>query len=60
LGYEPNGDAIQLRKDVPTRMLRFRMTRSWWQANLAADDVRIEGLEPCLALLGAEPVDGAR
>jgi RimJ/RimL family protein N-acetyltransferase len=60
LGYAPAGDSVKLRKDVPTRMVAFRMTRSWWEANLAAGDVGIEGLEPCLALLGAEAGGGAR
>ena len=52
LGYEPNGDVVQLRKDMPTRMPRFRMGRASWEARLAADDVVITGLEPCLPLLG--------
>ena len=53
LGYTPNGDLIQLRKGVATRMERFRMERSWWHDNLASDDVTIEGLAPCLPLLGS-------
>lgn len=60
LGYGPCGDSINVRRDVPARTLRFRMERRWWDANLAADDVEIEGLEPCLPLLGAQPVDSAR
>ena len=51
LGYEPSGDTIELRKDVPTRMVRFRMARSWWEENVAADDITIEGVEACLPLL---------
>jgi RimJ/RimL family protein N-acetyltransferase len=51
LGYAPNGDTIELRKDVATRMERFRMERSWWEEHLAADDVAIEGLDACLPLL---------
>jgi RimJ/RimL family protein N-acetyltransferase len=52
LGYEPNGDLIQLRGDIPTRMPRFRMTRERWEEHVAADDITITGLEPCLPLLG--------
>ena len=51
LGYQPCGDTIMLRKDVPTRMERYRMTRSWWEDHLAADDVILEGVEACLPLL---------
>lgn len=53
LGYEPTGDAIEVRRGVPTRMLSFRMHRSSWEDRLRDDDVEIVGLEPCLALLGA-------
>jgi RimJ/RimL family protein N-acetyltransferase len=55
LGYRPTGDTIELRNDVPTTMVRFRMDRSWWEANVAADDVTIDGLEPCLPLLQGRP-----
>jgi len=55
LGYEPCGDAIHARREQPARTLHFRMQRAWWEANLRRDDVQIDGLEPCLALLGAAP-----
>ena len=55
LGYRPTGDTIELRNDVPTTMVRFRMDRAWWEANLAADDVTIDGLGPCLPLLQGPP-----
>lgn len=55
LGYEPVGDAIELRKGVPARMVRFRMTRSWWEQHLASDDIAVDGLDPCLPLLVATP-----
>ena len=58
LGYRPTGDTIELRKGVPTTMVRFRMDRSWWEANPAADDITIDGLEPCLPLLQGPPGDG--
>jgi RimJ/RimL family protein N-acetyltransferase len=55
LGYQPTGDAIEFRKDVPTTMLRFRMDRSRWEADLAAGDITIDGLERCLPLLQGPP-----
>ena len=57
LGYVPNGDLIALRKDVPTRMERYRMTRTWWEEHLASDDVTLEGVEPCLPLLDPPGAD---
>lgn len=54
LGYEPNGEDLVLRRDTePTRMLRFRMPRGYWETNLRRDDIELDGLEPCLPLLGA-------
>lgn len=55
LGYRPAGDTIELRKDAPTTMVRFRMARATWEAEVAADDVTIDGLEPCLPLLQGPP-----
>ena len=55
LGYEPTGEAIDVREGATARMRHYRMDRSWWEANLRRDDITIEGLDPCLALLGAEP-----
>jgi RimJ/RimL family protein N-acetyltransferase len=56
LGYEPNGSAIELRRDVPTQQWRFRMDRARWESAGWPDDITIDGLEPCLALLGAAGV----
>ncbi len=55
LGYADVGDSVEVRRGVPTRMLRFRMPRSHWESRLRSDDVEVEGLEPCLPLLGAVP-----
>jgi RimJ/RimL family protein N-acetyltransferase len=52
LPYEPNGEDVLLRRDQADRMLKFRMTRERWEA-IRRDDIAIEGLEPCLPLLGA-------
>jgi RimJ/RimL family protein N-acetyltransferase len=60
LGYEPNGERLELRRGAPTRQLQFRMSRDAWAARGRGADVRIAGLEPCLALLGAEHVESAR
>ena len=52
LPYEPNGEDVLLRREVADRMLKFRMTRAAWES-VRRDDIAIEGLEPCLPLLGA-------
>ena len=51
LGYEPNGESIELRRDQPDTQLHFTMTRAQWKAR-RRDDITIEGLEPCLELFG--------
>ncbi len=50
LGYEEIGDEVLLRRDRPTRQLRFRLERAAWEAR-RRDDIDIVGLEPCLPLL---------
>ena len=54
LGYEPNGEQVALRGEVPARSLGFRMTRERFAA-IPTGDIEIAGLEPCLAMLGLEP-----
>lgn len=51
LGYEPNGDSIEMRRDTADRQLHFAMTRGQWLTR-RRDDIEIEGLEPCLDLFG--------
>lgn len=51
LGYEPNGEKVEVRRGEPARLLLFRMTRAMWQQR-RRDDIEIEGLEPCLELYG--------
>lgn len=51
LGYAENGWKIDDREGKPAKHLRFVMTRADWEAT-RRDDITIEGLEPCLALLG--------
>jgi RimJ/RimL family protein N-acetyltransferase len=50
LGYEPNGDSIEPRRDGVDRQLRFLMTRERWEQR-RRQDIEIEGLEPCLEMV---------
>jgi RimJ/RimL family protein N-acetyltransferase len=52
VGYEDNGVELKLREGKPDRQVRFWMDRARWEAR-RRDDITIEGLEPCLPLLGA-------
>lgn len=51
LGYEPNGESIEPRRDKADRQLHFLMTRARWEER-RRDDIEIEGLEPCLGMFG--------
>lgn len=51
LGYIENGFAVDDREGTAARQLRFVMTRADWELK-RRDDITIEGLEPCLPLLG--------
>ena len=55
LGYQPNGEDSMVRRGQVARLLRFRMPRAHWETELRRDDIELEGVEPCLALLGAGP-----
>jgi RimJ/RimL family protein N-acetyltransferase len=55
LGYEPNGRSVRAREGEPATMLMFAMSRQIWEAR-RRHDIVIEGLEPCLPLLGLAPV----
>lgn len=52
LGYEPNGWTVEPRREGADRQLHYVLTRERW-AQCRRDDIRIENLEPCLALFGA-------
>jgi len=54
LGYEANGDNIELRRDQPDRMIKLKLVRAVWEAR-RRDDIVIENLEPCLELFGPAP-----
>ena len=51
LGYEPNGESVEMRRDKADTQLHFVMTRAQWLTR-RRDDIEIEGLEPCLDLFG--------
>jgi len=51
LGYEPNGVEMDLRRGEGQPLRRFRMTREAWEQQ-RRKDIRIEGLAPCLDMLG--------
>lgn len=55
LGYEPNGEQLVLRgtDEVPDRVVELRLTRERWEAFRPDVDVTVDGLPPCLPLLGA-------
>lgn len=52
LGYTPVGISRKVRRGVAADSLVFEMTVDDWQQRLRRDDIVIEGLEPCLPLLG--------
>lgn len=47
-----NGEQASRRRDVPATTLRFQLSHNDWQARLRRNDIVIEGLEPCRAILG--------
>ncbi len=54
LGYEPNGTLLAPRPSGAAPMSRFLLTKHNWDASQAGtrDDIVIEGLDRCAALLG--------
>jgi RimJ/RimL family protein N-acetyltransferase len=59
LGYEPNGEDEVAPRGVARRHLHRRLTRERWQVG-RRDDIALHGLEPCLALLGADHAPAGR
>lgn len=51
LGYQPNGERVDLRRDQPVRHLHLRLDRAGWE-NRPRPAVHVEGLEQCLPLFG--------
>jgi RimJ/RimL family protein N-acetyltransferase len=54
LGYVENGVEWGLRRGSPARLTRFVLDREAW-ARTDHDGLVLEGLGPCLPLLGLEP-----
>lgn len=52
MGYVIDGEDLTLRRGTASRHLRLRLERDEWQRR-RRDDIVIEGLEPCLPILGA-------
>jgi RimJ/RimL family protein N-acetyltransferase len=51
LGYEPNGEVMDVRRAEADRMLGFRMSRAVWESRRRAD-ITVEGVEECLPFFG--------
>jgi RimJ/RimL family protein N-acetyltransferase len=52
LGYHEEGRRRGVRRGEATESIVFRMDRQDWLQRLRRDDISIEGLAPCLAMLG--------
>lgn len=57
LGYADDGIEINVARGAPRVDRRFRMDRDAWEKHRSVP-VTIDGLGPCLPLLGLAPVDG--
>lgn len=54
LGYKATGVRRLLRRDQPTDMHDFAMTRADFIARLKREDIELHGIEACLPLLGID------
>lgn len=52
LGYVPNGSMRVLRRGKPGVSLLFELSAEDWRTRLRRSDISIQGVEPCMALLG--------
>jgi RimJ/RimL family protein N-acetyltransferase len=52
LGYAPAGSERRVRRGEQATILRFEMPREHWERHVRDDGIRIDGLEPCLPLIG--------
>jgi RimJ/RimL family protein N-acetyltransferase len=60
LGYTPSGDTYALHDGVVEHMLWSRLTRDRWalqRQGYGTGPVTVEGLEPCLEMLGLDPAE---
>ncbi len=55
LGYQDDGEEWHVRgtEAVAGRVIRLRLTRERWEAHRPTSPISIDGLDPCLPLLGA-------
>ncbi|HEY8527000.1 MAG TPA: GNAT family N-acetyltransferase [Acidimicrobiales bacterium] len=60
LRYRPNGERFLAVEGQRKRALLYALDRPTWAAEVARDDVELEGLEPCLELFGAGVEGGAQ
>lgn len=52
LGYQPNGESLDLRGDRADVMVHLRLRRADWLAADHADGITVTGFEPCRPLFG--------
>ena len=57
LGYEPDGSHYAPRPSGAGVMSRFALTREKWERTQRRSDITVEGLDPCLPLLGLDVPD---
>jgi len=57
LGYTPNGESVKVRRGARARSLSFVMTAEHFYDTLRRDDIELDGIEPCLALMGLSTPD---
>ena len=53
LGYVLDGEELVVRRGAAARHVRLRLDRAEWERR-RRDDIELEGVEPCLPLLGAD------
>jgi RimJ/RimL family protein N-acetyltransferase len=52
IGYRPNGVSVLARDGGADTLVHLRMTREQWRDTGAADEVAIDGFEPCRPFFG--------
>jgi RimJ/RimL family protein N-acetyltransferase len=52
LGYSPNGSKRGIRRGEPATALMFELAVEDWETRLRRSDISIQGVEPCMKLLG--------
>lgn len=52
LGYEENGDKVELRRGEPARQIRLVLSRERWEAHRPSFEITIDNLAPCREMFG--------